>query len=113
MTIGEILDIAKLTSDYLNGNVPAYYKDNKLANDWRRITKVCEEAGEVWEALSKATGDNPRKPHTGNYDDVLKELGDVAFAAICAIYHITDDTELTGEVLDAAAMKAKSRISKD
>jgi NTP pyrophosphatase (non-canonical NTP hydrolase) len=86
------------------------FSQQPLAADWARITKVCEEAGEVWEALSKATGENPRKG-TGSWDTVLEELGDVFSASVCAIQHVTKDERRTLGVMMAALRKAHLRIS--
>lgn len=47
-------------------------------NDWVRLAKVAEEAGEVLGALSK------RDQNRGSIDDVLDELGDVLLAALVA-----------------------------
>lgn len=55
---------------------------------WRRVTKVCEESGEVWRALSGYVAENPRKGQTHSLDDLLGELLDTASAALCAWAHL-------------------------
>jgi len=55
---------------------------------WRRCAKVCEEAGEVTEALLGMTGENPRKGVTHTQNDLVVELLDVALAALGAVAHL-------------------------
>jgi hypothetical protein len=55
---------------------------------WSRVTKVCEESGEVWRALSAWIGENSRKGVHGSADDVIAELLDTASAALAAVVHI-------------------------
>jgi NTP pyrophosphatase (non-canonical NTP hydrolase) len=55
---------------------------------WRRVTKVCEESGEVWRALSGYVAENPRKGQTHTLDDLRGELLDTAAAALCAWAHV-------------------------
>jgi hypothetical protein len=55
---------------------------------WRRVTKVCEESGEVWRALSGYVAENPRKGQTHTLDDLRGELLDTASAALCAWAHL-------------------------
>jgi NTP pyrophosphatase (non-canonical NTP hydrolase) len=81
------------------------------ANLYSRVTKVCEEAGEVAEeidvlvlariavlisraqgrvhsVLGSAIGENPRKGTTETMEAVVKELLDVVLTALGAIEHI-------------------------
>ena len=95
---------------YIDAHTAPEYQEQPLAGHWARITKVCEEAGEVWEALSKCTGENYRKGVCGSWDDLLDELGDTVSAAACAIQHITKDESVTGAVIMAAFEKAQARI---
>jgi NTP pyrophosphatase (non-canonical NTP hydrolase) len=95
---------------HLDANTSQPYHDQPLAADWARVTKVCEEAGEVWRALSKLTGENPRKGVCGTEAELLDELGDTAMAAMCAIQHITKDAGRTDAIMAAALTKAISRI---
>jgi NTP pyrophosphatase (non-canonical NTP hydrolase) len=87
------------------------YREQPLALTWARVTKVCEESGEVWRALSKMTGENPRKGICGTEDELLGELGDTASAAICAIQHLTKDTAETWAIVSAALIKARRRVA--
>lgn len=110
---GELKRLMAIVRDvdaHLDANTAEPYRQQPLGADWARITKVCEEAGEVWKALSKATGENPRKGLCGTWDDVLEELGDTASAALCAIQHITKDEARTAAVLVAALEKAHRRV---
>jgi NTP pyrophosphatase (non-canonical NTP hydrolase) len=110
MTLPELLEAVKIVDAHIDANTAPDYLAQPLALDWARVTKVCEEAGEVWAALSKYTGENPRKGVCGTLDDLLGELGDTASAAICAIQHLTKDTDRTWEVVSAALAKARSRV---
>lgn len=78
----------------------------------RRVGKVSNEVGEVWEAIEAWTGENFRKGVYGTKDDVIKELLDVACAALCATEHLTGDS---GEALlqfmaHVAAMVARAGL---
>lgn len=66
---------------------------------WRRVTKVTEEVGEVWEALAGMLGENPRKGVTHTRRDVVDELLDVAAAALGAVAHLHgNDVDLAVEL---------------
>lgn len=110
MTLPDLLEAVEIVDAHLDANTAPDYLTQPLALDWARVTKVCEEAGEVWAALSKYTGENPRKGKCGSLDDLLGELGDTASAAICAIQHLTKDTGQTWGVVSAALAKARSRV---
>jgi NTP pyrophosphatase (non-canonical NTP hydrolase) len=110
MTLAEFLDAVRVVDAHLDSAATPDYLAQPLALDWARVTKVCEEAGEVWAALSKLTGENPRKGVCGTKDELLGELGDTASAAICAIQHLTKDELLTWLVLSAALAKALRRV---
>ena len=82
-------DIAAMARDFslwLNATYPPDLDPEALMR--RRVTKVCEEAGEVHEAVGAYWQENPRKP-AGSLDDVIKELADCAGAALGAIEHLT------------------------
>lgn len=66
----------------------------------RRVTKVCEEAGEVHAAVGAYYGENPRKP-LGTIDDVITELADCAGAALGAIEHLTGHRGLSLDIVTA------------
>lgn len=95
---------------YIDEEAPAVYKHNPLAQDWGRIAKLMEEVGEVADAYIGATGQNPRKGIYGSMDDVLKELADVAFTAICAIQHFTKNPTQTKDTMERRARELKGRI---
>lgn len=63
-----------------------------------RIGKAAEEFGEVEAALIAWEGSNPRKPD-GPLDQVLKELLDVATAALGAYEHLTENVGASGPAL--------------
>lgn len=90
------------------------YRGNQLAIDWVRTTKCCEESGEVWRALSDATGENHRRgPLNKNeaHAKMLRELGDDAVSALLAIQHHTKDITRTWSIFQEAADKADMRAS--
>lgn len=80
---------------WLDEKVGPAYDGHPLAQDWARISKVTEEAGEAISAFIGVTGQNPRKGITHDMDDVLNELADVAMTAILAMQHFTKDTAET------------------
>lgn len=69
---------------------------------WGRLAKVSEESGEVIAAYIAATGQNPRKGVTGDQDDVIAELLDVAVTALGAVEHLTGHN---GEALPSLLSK--------
>lgn len=84
---------------WLDREVAKDYKDQPMAQDWARISKVAEELGEVIQEFIGATGQNPRK---GVYSDLTKvtdELADVVLTGILAIQHFTKDSELTWQIV--------------
>jgi hypothetical protein len=111
LTLDELLEAVELVDANLDANTSPDYLAQPLARRWARVTKVCEEAGEVWKALSRWTGENFRKGVCGTEDEVLGELADTASAAICAIQHITKDTSATWAVVSAALIKARARVA--
>lgn len=59
------------------------------ARTWGRVAKITEEAGEAIEALIAATGQNPRKANTSDWQPVVEECLDVALTALGAVEHLT------------------------
>lgn len=96
---------------YLDAAAPPAYRDNPLANRWRRISggPGCE-VHEATEALAAVTGSNPRKGVHGSESDVLGELGDTAFSALLAIQSQVKDIGATWVIFIEAAAKALSRV---
>lgn len=82
----DVADMARTFSLWLNSTYPPDL--DYEAHMRRRVTKVCEEAGEVHEAVGAFWQENPRKP-AGTLNDVIKELADCAGAALGAIEHLT------------------------
>ena len=79
---------------WLDAKVSQRYKDQPLAQDWARVTKVVEEAGEAIEELILWTGQNPRKQDPGfsaELTDLLDELADTAATALLGMTHFTKD----------------------
>ena len=111
LTLAELLEAVEIVDAHIDAATGQPYREQPLALTWARVTKVCEEAGEVWQSLSKATGENPRKGVCGTEAELLGELGDTASAAMCAIQHITKDTAATWAVVSAALIKARTRVA--
>jgi hypothetical protein len=91
--------IIRYVDNWLDEELPDYYKEQPLAQDWARISKVIEELGEAVSAMIGATGQNPRKGATHHRDDILKELMDVVMTGLLAVQHFTKDTNATREIL--------------
>lgn len=75
-------------SRWIDGS-PSYVDCHPETVMWRRVTKVCEEAGEVVDALGGMVGENPRKGVTHTRDDLIGELLDTAISALAAVEHLT------------------------
>jgi hypothetical protein len=77
---------------------------------WSRVTKVCEESGEVWRALSLYVGENPRKGHDGTQQAIEDELLDTAAAALAAVHHLNGNDPRTSPLgLLSARVEATAR----
>jgi len=98
--------IVKVFDQYLDEEVSYLYKQSILAQDWARVAKIGEEAGEAIAQLILWTGQNPRKGQDPEaFTRLLDELADTAMTAIYAIQHFTKDTEYTEQVLKDAMAK--------
>ena len=98
--------------DYiLDKKVSQHYKNQPLAQDWARVSKVIEELGEAINELILSTGQNPRKGFDGNaFDRLLEELADTAMTGIYAIQHFTKDIHRTSAILKQAQTKHHTRL---
>ena len=110
MTLTDLMNAVRVVDAHLDSTASPDYQAQPLAQDWARVTKVCEEAGEVWKAMSRLTGENVRKGACGSEAELLAELGDTVSAGLCAIQHRTKDLALTWKVVSAALIKAVDRI---
>jgi hypothetical protein len=84
---------------------PAYAGLDREAHDWRRIQKMVQEAGEVFEAFCGTFGENPRKGVTHTMADVERELYDVALSALGAVEHLNNNN---GEAFEGFLKHVKS-----
>lgn len=107
----ELKSLVEWTDEWLDGAVSDKYKDQPLAQDWARVAKVIEEAGEAINALIGMTGQNPRKGTYAETADLLGELADVALTGIYAIQHFTKDGDITLSVILDKARYHKAQIS--
>jgi NTP pyrophosphatase (non-canonical NTP hydrolase) len=94
-------------SEWLDGSYPEDLDPETLR--WRRCAKVCEEAGEVIQAIGGVSGENPRKGVTHTVDDLIGELLDVAVAALGAVEHLTG---ARGRSLDLMSDKVRYVINR-
>jgi NTP pyrophosphatase (non-canonical NTP hydrolase) len=92
-------DITALDA-WLDDNVSAMYREQPLAQDWARLSKMAEEVGECIQAYIGATGQNPRKGIVNDMDDVLDEAVDVIVTAIMFIQHTTKDAMQTADLIE-------------
>jgi hypothetical protein len=96
--------------EHLDSKVSQYYKDQPLAQDWARVAKALEEAGEAIAALIGYTGQNPRKGFTHGKEDLLDELADLALTGIYAIQHFTKDEDTTYRIIEVRMKKHMDRV---
>jgi hypothetical protein len=108
-----LLAIVEAVNYWLDAAVADTYQDQPLAQDWARVAKLTEEAGEAIAALIAFTGQNPRKGICGSEADVLAELADTACCAMFAIQHFTGDIGATWVVISAALEKAGGRAARE
>ena len=59
LTLAELLEAVEIVDAHIDAATGQPYREQPLALTWARVTKVCEESGEVWRALSNLTGENP------------------------------------------------------
>lgn len=86
--------------EWLDSACSPDYQAQPLAQDWARVAKSVEEAGEAIAELILATGQNPRKPRDPlAAGRLLDELADVAWTGVLAIQHFTKDTGMTRNIL--------------
>lgn len=99
----ELAGIVEWLDAWLDDNVSEPYKQHSLAQDFARVAKVSEEAGEAIDAFIGWTGQNPRKGNYATREDLLNELADVALTGIYAIQHFTKGSnETLARLLDRA-----------
>lgn len=84
---------------WLDDNVADEYKEQPLAQDWARVSKVIEELGETIQCLIGMTGQNPRKGVVNTLDDMLDEMADTIITGILCIQHYTKDEDETQAVI--------------
>ena len=96
--------------EHLDRDAAAVYIEQPLAQDWARVAKVVEEAGEAIDALIGFTGQNPRKGTYGTKEQLLGELADVALTGIYAIQHFTKDIDETLRLIAAKAQYHRGRV---
>jgi hypothetical protein len=102
--------LVALFDEHLDGGVASEYKDQPLAQDWARVGKVIEEAGEAIQELIALTGQNPRKGKSGSLGLLLDELADTALTAIYAIQHFTKNERTTRTIVEQKAIYHALRV---
>lgn len=111
MDLPRVLAIVRDADAWLDGAVASDYKWQPLAQDWARVAKVSEEAGEAISALIAYSGQNPRKGVCGTREELLGELADAFCTGILAIQHFTKDPELTWAVVSRSLEKLEARAA--
>ena len=101
--------IVEWMDDDLDTNVSSVYLKQPLAQDWARVAKIGEEAGEAIDALIGVTGQNPRKGTYGSPTELFDELADAALTAMYALQHFTKDRDVTLEIVLERARYHKQR----
>lgn len=91
--------IVHYVDEFLDSKVSQLYKDQPLAQDWARISKMQEEIGECIQAFIGVTGQNPRKGFTHSQIEVHDELCDAILTGIYALQHFTKNTSETRGLL--------------
>jgi len=104
-------EIVREVDEILDDEVSAVYKTQPLAQDWARVAKIQEEAGEAIAELILLTGQNPRKPIDSQaYDRLLAELADTALTAVYAMQHYTKNVSKTASIMHAAQARHIERL---
>lgn len=111
MTLDRMLAIIETVDAWLDDAVSGTYKDQPLAQDWARVAKVAEEAGEAVSALIACSGQNPRKGVNGTREDLHGELADVICAGLAALMHLTKDPAEVKAILTASLEKVEARAA--
>ena len=87
---------------WLDEGVGSLYREQPLAQDWARVSKVAEELGECIAELILHTGQNPRKPQDNEaFGKMLAEMADVVCTGTLAIQHFTKDTRMTRNMIQS------------
>lgn len=95
---------------WLDSGCSPGYQRQPLAQDWARVAKITEEAGEAVSELILATGQNPRKPlDPAAAERLLDELADAALTAILAIQHFVKDADATDAILRERLERTRKR----
>lgn len=99
---------------WLDSKVHKTYIDQPMAQDWARVAKIIEELGEAVNELILFTGQNPRK---GRYPEarqrMLNELADVAWTAVLAMQHFTNNTNIVRDILKRKLADIAERVVED
>jgi phosphoribosyl-ATP pyrophosphohydrolase len=95
---------------WLDREVSQEYRNQPLAQDWARITKIAEELGETVQAFIGYTGQNPRKGVTNGREEVLNELADVVFTATLALQHFVKDPQEVRDILRRKLAAIEKRV---
>ncbi len=96
---------------WLDEAVDDIYGRQYLAQDWARVAKIAEEAGEAIAELILSTGQNPRKgTDPAARGRMLDELADAALTGILAIQHFTKDAETTKGIVERRMTRIWNRM---
>lgn len=96
-------------SRWVDEHPPNAARDREAAL-YLRVVKVQAEAGEVADALSALTGENPRKGVHGTEHELLEELLDVAIAALGVWEHISGNNGWCMTALADKVARVSARV---
>lgn len=103
--------LVESVDEVLDAGVSQDYKEQAMAQDWARVAKLVEEAGEAVSELISWTGQNPRKRQDPEaYNRMLQELADAAMTGVYAIQHFTKDIAKTQRAMQDAQDRHLSRL---
>lgn len=101
----------EIIDTWLDSKVNIQYREQPLAQDWARVSKIGEELGEAISELILMTGQNPRKPFDPQARERLYgELADTVMSGILALQHFTKNTSTTRQILREKLAKIEARI---
>lgn len=111
MAADEVSLAIEAVDAWLDSGASPDYQSQPMAQDWARVAKIAEEAGEAIAELILSTGQNPRKPHDpAAAGRMLDELADAAWAAILGIQHFTKDVDVTNAIIARRLDHLRARV---
>jgi hypothetical protein len=111
MDISGMIEAIKEIDDWLDNGASSEYKEQPLAQDWARISKLAEEVGEAISEFILATGQNPRKGKDLLAEErMLLEMADVVWGGVLCIQHFTKNWWRTEDILRGKLEALHARV---